>query len=66
MAKKQAKELKKGDKIKLAGKPCVIENVEISELGKQGKKKVRLELRAENSERVVVIRPEDYPFEISK
>ncbi len=34
--KKKAKEIKAGDKIKLAGKSCTVDNVEISDIGKQG------------------------------
>lgn len=61
--KKQAKDLKKGDKISIAGKKVIIENIESSEIGKQGKKKVRLELKTPDGEKIVIIRPEDYPFD---
>ena len=63
MAKKQAKELKKGNKVVVAGKSFNIENIEISDIGKQGKRKVRLELKDDKGEKLVIIRPEDYPFE---
>lgn len=63
MAKKQAKELKKGNKVIVAGKSFNIENIEISDIGKQGKRKVRLELKDDKGEKLVIIRPEDYPFE---
>ena len=61
--KKLAKDLKKSEKIKLAEKVCRIETIEISEIGKQGKRKCRIELLTEKSEKLVIIRPEDYPFE---
>lgn len=61
--KRQAKDLKKGDKILVAGSRCIIVNVEISDISKQGKKKVRLEIKTEKGEKIVIIRPEDYPFE---
>ncbi len=60
--KKQAKDLKKGENVIIAGKKFTIESVELSEIGKQGKRKVRIEARSESGEQVVVIRPEDYPF----
>ncbi len=62
--KKLAKELKKGDKIIAAGKLFSIEIIELSEIGKQGTRKVRLELVDEKKEKIVIIRPEDYPFEV--
>ncbi len=61
--RKLARELKKGDKIKIAGEICIVENIEISEIGKHGKRKVKIEARKPNNELVVIIRPEDYPFE---
>ena len=61
--KKKAKELKKSEKIKIAGKIFTIENLEISDIGKQGTRKVRIEAKDEKGEKIVVIRPEDYPFE---
>jgi len=62
--KKQAKELKKGDKIMLAEQSCVVEEIEISDIGKHGKRKVRIEAKTEKGEKIVIIRPEDYPFSI--
>ena len=62
--KKNAKDLKKSDRIIVAGQKCLIDNIELSEIGKQGTKKVRLELKTEKGEKLVIIRPEDYPFEL--
>ncbi|MBU3907284.1 MAG: hypothetical protein KKA64_03460 [Nanoarchaeota archaeon] len=61
--KKQAKELKKGDKINLAGKTCLVEAIEISDIGKHGKRKVRIVAVTDSNEKITIIRPEDYPFD---
>ena len=61
--KKQAKDVKKGDSINLAGKKCMVEEVEISDIGKQGKRKVRISAITPSNEKIVIIRPEDYPFD---
>jgi len=60
--KKKSSELKKGDKIKILSKEWVVDSVEISDIGKQGSKKCRLELSS-GSEKLAIIRPADYPFE---
>lgn len=62
--KVKASELKKGDKIKIAGKEAIIESVEISDIGKQGKKKCRIAIKLHNGEKMAIVRPEDYPMEI--
>lgn len=62
--KKKANELKKGQKIKLGGKSFVIESLELSDIGKQGTKKCRIEAKSDSGEKIIVIRPEDYPFEV--
>ncbi len=61
--KKKAIDLKKGDAISLAGKKFVVEEIEVSDIGKQGTKKVRIVVKSELGEKIVIIRPEDYPFE---
>jgi len=63
MAKKKASEIKAGDKIKLAGKSCTVETVEISDIGKQGTKKVRIAAKTHDGEKIVIVRPEDYPID---
>ncbi|MDP1728758.1 MAG: hypothetical protein Q8L27_00960 [archaeon] len=60
--KKLAKDLKIGDKIEIAGESVEIESTEISDIGKQGSKKVRIAAKKQNGEKVVIIRPTDYPF----
>lgn len=62
--RKKAKELKKEDKIRIAGKWFRIVEIEISEIGKQGTRKVRIIAIDEKGEKIVIIRPEDYPFEV--
>ena len=61
--KKPAVELKKGDKILVANQKYLIEELEISDIGKQGKRKVRIIAKNAKEEKIVLIRPEDYPFE---
>lgn len=61
--KKISKDLKKGDIIILSGKEFIIENIEFSEIGKQGTRKCRIEAKTKEGEKIVIIRPEDYPFD---
>lgn len=61
--KKQAKKLKKGEKIKIADQTYEIESIEISDIGKQGIRKVRIVGLDKNGMRLTIIRPEDYPFD---
>ena len=63
--KKQAKDLKKGDKVNIAGQDGMVEAIEISDIGKHGKRKCRLEIIFSNEEKTIIIRPEDYPFTCS-
>ena len=60
--KQLAKDIKKGDKILLAGNEGIVEEVEISDLGKQGTKKVRLIVSTKDG-KITVIRPDNYPIE---
>ncbi len=62
--KKKAKELKKGDRIVIAGGEWVVEEIEMSDIGKQGTQKCRIVAVDDKKEKVVVIRPVDYPFEV--
>jgi len=61
--KKQAKDLKKGDKLVLAEQNCVVESIEFSDIGKQGKRKCRILVITPKNEKLVIIRPEDYPVD---
>ena len=63
--KKPAKELIKGEKIILADQECTVEDLEISDIGKHGKRKVRIEALTQAQEKIVIIRPEDFVFETS-
>ena len=60
---KKAKNLAKGDVVVVGDEKCRIEKVEISDIGKQGTKKVRFEALTSKGEKIVLVRPEDYPFE---
>lgn len=61
--KKQAKDLKKEDKIALADQSCIIESIELSAIGKHGKRKCRIVAVTDKNEKIILIRPEDYIFE---
>ncbi len=68
--KKQAKDLKIGDKIKISGKSCTIINIEFADTAgkssikdKKIARKCRIEAKTQEGERIVIIRPDDYPFE---
>lgn len=63
--KKKAKEIKKGDKIQIAGKVFSVEDVELSDIGKQGARKCRLILTSDSGEKIVIIRPEDYSIDLA-
>lgn len=61
---KKAIELLKGDKIIIIGRVWIITSIEVSDIGKQGTKKCRFELES-NGEKMAIIRPADYPFNLS-
>ena len=61
--KVKASELKRGDKIIIAGKEAIVESIELSDIGKQGKKKCRIAIKLPNGEKMAIVRPEDYPIE---
>ena len=63
MPKKKAGQIKKGDAIKIGGEELSVEEIEVSDIGKQGMKKVRIVAKKKSREKVVIIRPEDYPIE---
>ncbi|MBI3334518.1 hypothetical protein HYZ97_03455 [Candidatus Pacearchaeota archaeon] len=60
--KKLAKELEKGERILIGQEQLTIEEVELSDIGKQGTQKVRIVASKKSGEKVTVIRPADYPF----
>ena len=59
---KKAIDLKVGNKIKVGGEVLFIEDIEVSDAGKHGTKKVRIKARKNNEETIVLIRPSDYPI----
>ena len=62
--RKKAEELKKGDTIIIGNEELLIDSIEISDISKQGIKKCRIESKRVNGERIVLVRPVDYPFNI--
>ena len=62
--KKTAKELKKGDKIQMGGETLIVEETELSEIGKQGVQKCRIVAKRSNGESLAIVRPSDYPFNL--
>ncbi len=63
---KKALEIKKGDKIVVGGEEMEVEEIETSDMSKQGSKKVRMVAKRKNGEKTVIIRPADYPIESKK
>ncbi|HLD37076.1 MAG TPA: hypothetical protein VJA86_00625 [Candidatus Nanoarchaeia archaeon] len=63
--KKLARDLKKGDRIRIAEQNGIVEGIEISDIGKQGKRKVRISALTDRKEKIILIRPEDYPIDTS-
>lgn len=61
--KKAAELVKAGDRIKLAGEALSVVSIELSDIGKQGQKKCRIEAKKDNGEKIVLVRPSDYPIE---
>lgn len=64
--KKKAEEVKKGDVVVMAGEKLKVIASELSDIGKQGTKKCRLELEKTNGEKMAIVRPADYPIEVQK
>jgi len=64
MVKKQAKDLIKGEKIKINNQEYVVEGVEVSKLGKQGKPKCRIEALDSSGKKLVIIKLADFEFEL--
>jgi translation elongation factor P/translation initiation factor 5A len=63
--KKKAKDLKKGDKVSIGGEKLEIVTIEVSGIGKQGTQKCRIEASKSSGEKIVIIRPSDYPFDVA-
>jgi translation elongation factor P/translation initiation factor 5A len=61
--KKLAEQLKNGDKIAIGPETLAIESIEISDVGKQGVKKCRIIASKQNGEKVILVRPSNYPFD---
>lgn len=61
---KKAKEIVQGEIVKIGGEELFVESIEISDIGKQGSQKCRIVTKKKNGERVIIIRPSEYPLEI--
>lgn len=61
--KKTAEQLKNGDKIAIGPETLKIESTEISDVGKQGVKKCRIVALRLNGDKVILVRPSNYPFD---
>ena len=61
---KKAGEIKTGDKIIVGGEALTVSSIELSEVGKQGSKKCRIETKKANGETFILIRPADYPLNV--
>lgn len=59
---KKADQLKKGDSFLIGSDKLTVESLEISDIGKQGIKKCRIVASKSNGEKIVIIRPSNYPF----
>ena len=62
--KKQAKDLNKGDKIMVNNQEFVVESIEVSKLGKQGKPKCRIEAINSSGKKLVIIKLADFEFNV--
>ena len=62
--KKHAKDIKADDVIILGGEELKVEEVELSDIGKQGTQKCRIVLAKKSGDKIVIIRPADYPLEV--
>ncbi len=63
--KKKASEIRVGDSLIVGGEHLKVLTCELSETSKQGAKKCRLEAQRTSGEKVVLIRPADYPLEVA-
>ena len=55
----KAKDLKKGDRILYEGEILEVTKVEVSNIGKHGRAKVRIEAKNKKGEEKVLIRPDE-------
>ena len=62
---KKANDVEIGEKVQIAGQDFDVVEKEVSDIGKHGKRKVRLSLLNPKGEKMIIIRPDDYPFNVS-
>ncbi len=63
--KKKAGDVKIGETLIIGGEKLKVLSVELSDIGKQGTKKCRIEAQRPSQEKMVIIRPVDYPLEVA-
>lgn len=63
--KKKAKDLKVGDTLVIGGEHLKVATFELSDVAKQGAQKCRIEACKSSGEKVVLVRPADYPLEVA-
>ena len=63
MAKKEIKDIKKGDEIVLDGIECKVLNIEFSAIGKHGTRKARITALGKDGDTKVVIKPDNVLIE---
>ncbi len=63
MGKILAKDVSKGMILVLGGEKVTVQEVEHSDIAKQGAKKTRIVAKKVNGEAVTIIRPAEYPLE---
>jgi len=61
---KKANDLKQEDKILINNQEFVVESVEVSKLGKQGKPKCRIEAVSSSGKKLVIIKLADFEFDV--
>ncbi len=62
----KAMDVKEGDVISIGGEKLNVETIEKSDIGKQGTEKCRIVALRSDGERIVLIRPANYPIEKEK
>ena len=64
MVKKEAGKLKVGEKVKLPDGNATVKKIELSNIGKHGTAKCRIEALSDKGELKILIRPSNYPVEV--
>lgn len=62
--KKKAEQLKKGEQLSIGADILKVDSIELSDVGKQGVKKCRIVALNGKGEKIVLVRPSNYPFDV--